>query len=87
MEEGKRSFNEFYCLNHRLGSGMSAEVFHCTQLATGKDFAVKVIDLKKMALAHATSISPCQAILREAQLMRQLDHVSIFYVLNPPVPS
>eukprot|EP01039_Chlorochromonas_danica_P007628 gene7628-8430_t len=75
--EGKRSFNELYCLNHRLGSGMSAEVFHCTQLATGKEFAVKVIDLKKMALAHAVSVSPSQDILREAQLMRQLDHINI----------
>ena len=61
-----------YDVGALLGSGQFASVHLCIHKATGKQWAIKIIDKKKFALS-SSSERP-DALLGEVEILRQLDH-------------
>ena len=66
-----RGFWNSYDMGDRLGKGSFAEVYRCIEIATGKVFAVKVIQRSRWGLSQTEAM-----FLREIQILTELDHVT-----------
>lgn len=64
--------SKYYDIGALLGTGQFASVHLCIHKATGKQWAIKIIDKKKFALS-SSSERP-DALLGEVEILRQLDH-------------
>lgn len=73
MLNKERNVEDFYEFKEVLGTGTSAQVYHGIQKDTGKSFAVKVIDQRKLSLEGAS----LEEITKEAELLRSLRHPCI----------
>jgi serine/threonine protein kinase len=71
-DAGWVSPNKYYDIGTLLGTGQFASVHLCIHKATGKQWAMKIIDKKKFALSSSTDRP--DALLGEVDILRQLDH-------------
>eukprot|EP01040_Poterioochromonas_malhamensis_P002737 gene2737-2914_t len=84
----QRNIYDFYEFRELLGTGTSGEVFHGIKKDTGKDWAIKVINLKKMLNTSAGNnqqlmnemIANTAAITKEAEMLRSLRHPNIVHL-------
>lgn len=68
-----------YILGDQIGSGMSGQVYHCLNRFTKEKYAVKVIETKKFSMNSGLTID---VLKEEANMMQQLNHVQINYLLT-----
>jgi serine/threonine-protein kinase Chk2 len=73
-----RHIEHYYVIGDTIGSGMCGQVHMCTNIFTKKQFAVKVIDVKKYARTPGLSRTE---LMKEADLMRELSHVSLPHII------
>ena len=66
-----RSFHETYELKEELGKGAFSVVKKCIQKGTKKEFAVKIIDARKLTSRDSHKLE------REARICRRLEHPNI----------
>lgn len=67
-----RNFFHFYELREQLGEGGYGAVYVGVDKATGRDWAVKLIDIRRLAMAN-----DLDSITREAHMLRSLRHPNI----------
>lgn len=67
-----RHIEDFYVIGDTIGSGMCGQVFVCTNIFTKELCAVKVIDVRRFKKTPGLSTSE---LLKEADMMKSLDHV------------
>eukprot|EP01063_Lacrimia_lanifica_P014307 TRINITY_DN20925_c0_g1_i1.p1 TRINITY_DN20925_c0_g1~~TRINITY_DN20925_c0_g1_i1.p1 ORF type:complete len:462 (+),score=143.71 TRINITY_DN20925_c0_g1_i1:42-1427(+) len=75
-----RDINEHYYLDEVIGAGSYASVRRATHKQTGKQVAVKVINLKKMEMTDSSITLHKQ--YREVKILRKVDHPSTVRVLD-----
>jgi serine/threonine protein kinase len=71
-ERGAKRLLEEYSVGQTLGEGAFGVVYACTNRATGQEVAVKMVDKVE---------TPVEAIRKEAELQKSLDHVNIVKVI------
>eukprot|EP01039_Chlorochromonas_danica_P005844 gene5846-6436_t len=72
-----REFYDYYEMRELLGEGACGRVFLGIDKATGREWAVKVIDTRRLAQTNNMSI---EAITKEAEMLRSLRHPNIIHL-------
>jgi serine/threonine protein kinase len=75
-ETPKQHIEDVYVIGDRVGAGTCGQVYKCIHRVSGKQYAVKIIDTTKFSRIAGLSINELR---EEADMMKQLDHVSINY--------
>ena len=71
-------FGDYFSKGAALGSGGYAEVHRCTERSTGRPFAVKVVDKKRVSHdISARSALGSGSLLEEARILQTLSHPNI----------
>ncbi|KAK2196896.1 bifunctional EF-hand domain/EF-Hand 1 [Babesia duncani] len=71
-------FNDHYIPSRILGSGAYGNVYLCTQIATGSERAVKVVDKTNITIESLEE----KRLLKEVHYLKQLDHPNIARLHN-----
>lgn len=87
MLNQNRNIHDFYEFRELLGTGTSGMVYRGIQKDTGRDWAIKVIDIRKFSLSENFNSSnlvnsndadqAAAAITKEAEMLRSLKHPNI----------
>ena len=72
----KNHIGRKYELRKVLGTGACGQVVEGIERETGKRFAVKIIEKKRLAQNSGGVMSP-DSLLREAEILKQVNHVNI----------
>eukprot|EP01038_Epipyxis_sp_PR26KG_P016608 gene16608-22691_t len=73
----QRKIEDFYVLRDLLGTGTSGLVYRGIQKSTGKEWAIKVIDARKLLYTEGLTSA---AITKEAEMLRALRHPYIIHL-------
>ncbi len=74
MSNARDDFNSRYEILREIGKGGFSIVYQCRSRETGKEYAVKVVDLRPLRLRERFNPS---RLKREVDIMRRLDHPNI----------
>lgn len=74
MSNARDDFNSRYEIIREVGKGGFSIVYQCRHRQTGKDYAVKVVDLRPLRLRERFNPS---RLKREVDIMRRLEHPNI----------
>ncbi len=73
-----RDIQEHYEFKELLGTGTSGRVYHGINKETGQNWAIKVMDTRK--LAASSSGATAEDLTKEAEMLRSLRHPSIIHL-------
>lgn len=79
LSYNKDTFNKHYKVMYSIGGGAFGKVYKCKHLSTGQERALKVIKLQS-AKDETTSSSTESSIVKEIEILAQLDHPNIMKV-------
>jgi len=75
-----RQLTDHYEIKELLGSGTSGQVYHGVHRQTGKDWAIKIVDSKKLAVGKNGADGAKSELVKEAELLRNLRHPNIIHL-------
>lgn len=82
--QGRSPHLEGYTLGDRIGQGAFSTVRKCVHQATGKELAVKIIDMRELKNSDALMDAPfsSERVMQEIQILRRLKHPNIVALVD-----